>query len=128
MSRFIGTLLSVAMATQTSFAQHGRIVHRVGDAFLGPIKQVRTETAQLKIDGDTVLEGPRFLIQIVTYSRDGLTKEVAVYFPNGAVRQKSVEKFLPSGNRERNLSQSLPRTMSLNTFEGWRSTRWPVRK
>ena len=100
MSRFLGTLLSIAIATQTSFAQQGRIVNRVGDAFHGPIKQVRTETAQLKMDGDKRLEGPRFLIQLVNYSQDGLTKEVEVYFPNGSLRQKFVEKFLPSGNRE----------------------------
>jgi hypothetical protein len=99
MKSFIATLLTIAM-TGAAGAQQKRTVIRVGDAFHGPVKTVRTELVRLTVNGDSVTEGSRALVQVMKYTPDGLTRETESYYPNGSLRQKTIEKFYPSGNRE----------------------------
>jgi hypothetical protein len=99
MKSFIATLLTIAM-TGAAGAQQKRTVIRVGDAFHGPVKTVRTELVRLTVNGDSVTEGSRALGQVIKYTPDGLTRETESYYPNGSLRQKTIEKFYPSGNRE----------------------------
>jgi hypothetical protein len=99
MKSFIATLLTIAIIG-AGVAQQKRIEIRVGDAFHGPLKTVRTENVRLIVTGDSVTEGSRVLVQVINYTADGLTRETESYYPNGALRQKIIENFYPSGNRE----------------------------
>jgi antitoxin component YwqK of YwqJK toxin-antitoxin module len=73
---------------------------RVGDVFRGAIKQVRSETVLVKKGDDgAVIEGPRILVQIINYSDNGLARELFSY-RGGSLQTKTVETFLPGGNRE----------------------------
>ena len=103
MKSLIATLLSIAI-TGAAVAQQKRTVIRVGDAFYGPVKTVRSELVRLTVNGDSVTEGSRALIQVIKYTPDGLTRETESYYPNGALRQKIIEKYYPSGKLE---SQSI---------------------
>jgi hypothetical protein len=86
------------LVSQVSFGQQGQPI-RVGDAFRGLIKEVRSETVQVRIEQGVLVEGPRRLTQIVTYSADGLRRETVSY--NGTIqRGKTIETYLPGGNRE----------------------------
>ena len=99
MKSFIATLLTIAMIG-AAVAQQKRTVIRVGDAFNGPVKTVRTELVRLTVNSDSVTEGSRALVQVIKYTPDGLTRETESYYPNGTLRQKIIEKYSPSGNRE----------------------------
>ena len=103
MKSFIATFLTIAI-TGAAVGQQKRTVIRVGDAFYGPVKTVRTELVRLTVNGDSVTEGSRALVQVIKYTPDGLTRETESYYPNGALRQKITEKYYPSGNLE---SQSI---------------------
>ena len=99
MSRPI-VLLVVLAAAQLCFGQEARTTIRVGDAFRGPIKLVRTEVVRVRMEGDKEIEGLRGVIQVVTYSPDGRTKETIQQDPNGTLRRKIVETYFPSGTQE----------------------------
>ena len=99
MKSFIANLLTIAI-TGAAVAQQNRTVIRVGDAFYGPVKTVRTELVRLTVNGDSVTEGSRALLQVINYTPDGLTRETESYYPNGSLRQKIIEKYYPSGKRE----------------------------
>lgn len=100
MSRLIVSLCIAVSAAQLGFGQQARPVFRVGDAFRGPVKVVRTEVVRLRMEGDKEIEGPRDIVQVVTYSRDGLTKETVSQDPSGTIRRKIIERYFPSGNQE----------------------------
>lgn len=89
----------LTLCSQFSLAQQTSIVNRQGDVFRGPVKMVRSERAGLRSEGNQLIEGPLTLIQTISYSSDGLSREVNGYNPNGSLRQKTVETYHPNGNR-----------------------------
>lgn len=72
---------------------------RVGDAFRGPLKQVRTARTRVRVENGTVVEGPRTLVQVINYSEDGLSREIQLYNGN-SIQRKTVERYRPDGNRD----------------------------
>ena len=60
---------------------------------------MRYERAELRVADGVEIEGPRTLIQVVNYSENGLLRETLLY-RGGAVHQKTVQTYLPDGNRE----------------------------
>jgi len=92
-------ILTVALSSQFVVAQQSAISHRVGDAFRGPLKIVRSETRRFTREGDQLIEGPPTLIQVITYAPDGLSREIVVYKGDGSPRQKTVETYDSNGNR-----------------------------
>lgn len=100
MSRPMVLLVVVVAAAQLCFGQEARTTIRVGDAFRGPVKLVRTEVVRVRMEGDKEIEGLRGVIQVVSYSPDGRTKQTVNQDPNGTVRRKIVETYFPSGTQE----------------------------
>lgn len=92
-------ILIVALCSQFVLAQQSATFHRVGDAFRGPIKIVRSERTRFTREGDQVIETPPTLIQVITYAPDGLSREIVVYSSNGSPRQKTVETYNSNGNQ-----------------------------
>lgn len=100
MLRIKFTPMIIVLACQVVSAQQKAATHRVGDAFRGAISTVRSETASVRREGDSQVEGPRSLMLTIKYSEDGLTREAVSYAPDGSVRQRTVETYLPGGNRQ----------------------------
>ena len=92
-------MLFLTLCCQFAVAQQASIVNRQGDVFRGPVKMVRSERAALLSEGSQLIEGPLTLIQTISYSSDGLSRETNSYHSNGALRAKTVETYHPNGNR-----------------------------
>jgi hypothetical protein len=92
-------ILTVVLCGQFVLAQQSATFHRVGDAFGGPIKIVRSETTRFTYEGDQVSETPPTLLQVITYAPDGLSREIIAYNSNSSPRQKTVETYNSNGNR-----------------------------
>lgn len=99
MKRVILGCLSSFLFVQLCAAQASRPVIRVGDTFRGPVKQVRSERALLRVEEGLVVESQRTLFQVVNYSENGLSREILV-LRGSSIQQKTVETYQPSGERE----------------------------
>ena len=99
MSKTALAMLSLILVSQICLGQQGQMT-RVGDAFRGLIKEVRSETVQVRIEQGVPIEGPRTLNQIVTYSDNGLRRETVSYVRGSIQHRKTIETYLPGGNRE----------------------------
>jgi hypothetical protein len=92
------TVSIVALCSQFAPSQQSATFHRVGDAFRGPIKIVRSEITGFTRQGNQLIETPPTLVQVINYAPDGLSREIIVY-RNGTPRQKTVETYHSNGNR-----------------------------
>ncbi|HEX6184647.1 MAG TPA: hypothetical protein VFZ44_12255, partial [Pyrinomonadaceae bacterium] len=86
-------------ALAASAAAQGKTVEfRTGDAFHGPVKSARSEHATFtRVDG-VLVEGPRRLSVVSTYTPDGKRREYEGYAPDGAVSVRRVFVYDDSGN------------------------------
>ena len=91
------SLLLAALAASAA-AQGKAVEFRTGDAFHGPVKSARIEHATFtRVDG-VLVEGPRRLSVVSTYTPDGKRKEYEGYAPDGAVSVRRVFVYDDSGN------------------------------
>ncbi len=65
--------------------------------FWGPVRSVRVERAEITNQNGKLIEGPRTLLQTITYSEDGTRRELTVYRPDGAISGKSIDTYEPDG-------------------------------
>ena len=100
MKRLLLASLAATLFCQFSFAQQpsGNGV-RVGDAFRGHIKSVRSERSQVRVVDGVEVEGSRMLFQAINYSEDGLGRET-INYRGAAIQRNTVEAYLPSGDRD----------------------------
>src|SRR5919205_593337 len=93
---FVVSLLFVLAAAAA--AQERSVEYRLGDAFHGPVKSARIEFATFaRVDGRLV-EGPRRLMALSTYTPDGKRKEHEQYLPDGSLRDRYVYLYDDAGN------------------------------
>jgi hypothetical protein len=85
------------LASAQDAAAPGRLLHRVGDAFGGPVKAVRMERASFALKDGERVEGPRVLVAVHRYTPDGRTAERETYAPDGSLRRKTVQRYGDGG-------------------------------
>lgn len=93
-------LLSVTLALAASVAaraQVGGLEQRDGDAFAGPVRNARIETALFVKQDGVLVEGPRRLLAAVSYSSDGKRRVYDDFFEQGTLRQRIVELYDGAG-------------------------------
>jgi hypothetical protein len=92
----LASLLLAALSASAS-ARQKAVEHRQGDAFSGPVREARIEHATFgKVDG-VLVEGPRRLSSVSSYTPDGKRKEQESYAPGGALRSRDVRVYDDSG-------------------------------
>lgn len=100
MKRLLLASLTAILFCQLSFAQQPTTNGiRVGDAFRGHIKSVRSERSQVRVEDGVVIESSRMLLQVINYSENGFSRETIGY-RGAAIQRKTVEAYLPSGDRD----------------------------
>jgi hypothetical protein len=91
-------LLSFSLSILAS-GQERSVEFRQGDALRGPVKVARVERATFsRVDGRLV-EGPRSLVVVSTYTPDGKRKEYEGYAPDGTLRQRYVYVYDDAGKQ-----------------------------
>jgi antitoxin component YwqK of YwqJK toxin-antitoxin module len=94
----LATVLSVLLVTAIAgFAQQGEKRRFGAPTYWGPVRTVRVERAKITNQNGTLIEGPRMLLQTITYNEEGSRKEVTVYRPDGAISGKSIDTYDPEG-------------------------------
>lgn len=92
---FVSLLFTLSLSAE---ARQRSIEFRQGDAFQGPVKSARIEQATFsRVDGRLV-EGPRRLSVVSTYTPDGKRMEYVGYAPDGTLRQRFVHLYDDDGN------------------------------
>jgi len=100
MKRLLLASLTAILFCQFSFAQQPTSKSfRVGDIFRGHIKSVRSERAQVRVEGGVEIESSRILFQVTNYSENGLSRE-SISYRGPAIQRRTVEAYLPSGERD----------------------------
>ena len=84
--------------TLSAPARQRSVEFRQGDAMRGPVKSVRIEHAAFARADGRLVEGPRRLTVVSTYTPDGRRKEYEGYAPDGTLRQKYVYVYDDAGN------------------------------
>ena len=97
MKRLLFALFLFALPLSAS-ARQKSVEFRQGDAIRGPVRSVRIERATFsRVDGRLV-EGPRHLVVLSTYTPDGKRKEYEGYAPDGTLRDRYVHLYDDAGN------------------------------
>lgn len=97
MKGLLFTSLLFALSLSAS-AQERSVEFRQGDAFRGPVRSARIESAVYgRVDGRLV-EGPRRLVSLSTYAPDGKRREQEGYAPDGALMNRYVYAYDDAGN------------------------------
>ena len=81
----------VSLFAIPSYAQHS--TREATYALQGPVKEMRTETADVSKKGNDYVEGPRILSMTVTFNEDGSRPELCIYNEQGTLVRRIVEKF-----------------------------------
>ncbi len=90
------SLLLAALSASVSARQRA-VEARQGDAIHGPVREARIEHATYsRVDG-VLVEGPRRLSSVSTYTQDGKRKEQLGYAPEGALRSRDVRIYDDAG-------------------------------
>lgn len=97
MKKLLLALALTLSASALARAQAGGIERRDGDAFAGPVRSARIETALFVKQGDVFVEGPRRLLAAVSYSPDGKRRIYDDFFEEGMLRQRIVEVYDSAG-------------------------------
>ncbi len=96
--RLLPAPLALAALASAAAAQQKTVEYRQGDAFVGPVREARIETARfVRRDGVTV-EEPRRLSVVCSYTPDGRRMEYKGYAPDGSLRQRFVHVYDAAGN------------------------------
>jgi hypothetical protein len=93
-------LLSMALtlaASASAFAQTGGVEVREGDMYVGPVREVRVETATYVKQDGVLVEGPRKLSYTQSCSEDGKRCESESYAAEGVTRWRSVHVYDDGG-------------------------------
>ena len=98
LNRLLSASILLAALAAAASAQQKPLMFRQGDAFSGPVKSVRLEQAAFKRVDGVLVEGPRRLSVVSTYSPDGRRKEYEGYGPDGSVRTRYVHLYDDAGN------------------------------
>lgn len=93
-SLLLCTTLTLSAA---ALAQTGGLEHRNGDAFVGPVRTARMETAAYSKQDGAFVEGPRRLASTTSYSEDGKRSEQEQYAEDGTLRQRLVRVYDDAG-------------------------------
>ena len=91
------SLLWAALAVSAA-AQGKPVEFRTGDAMTGPVQSVRTEDARYGRVNGVLVEGPRRLSSLSTYTPDGKRREQTTYAPDGSVSRRYVHVYDDAGN------------------------------
>src|ERR1043165_7172101 len=89
-SMLAAVLLSL-FATGGSYAQ--KSTREATYALLGPVKEMRTETAFVNRKDNEYVEGPRILSMTVSFNEDGSRPELCIYDEHGSLARRIVTKF-----------------------------------
>lgn len=89
-SLLVAVLLSL-FATSAAYAQKSD--REATYALLGPVKEMRTETADISKKENDYVEGPRILSMSVVFNEDGSRPELCLYNEKGALARRIVTKF-----------------------------------
>ena len=98
LKRLLSASILLAALAAAASAQQKPLMFRQGDAFRGPVKSARIEHATFKRVDGVLVEGPRRLSVVSTYSPDGRRKEYEGYGPDGSVRTRYVHVYDDAGN------------------------------
>jgi TonB family protein len=110
-SKVVATLPFVLLLVHTSFVLSNPVPQndltqaemvvsdRDQDGLVGPVRKVRTETAKITVNGQSLTEGPRVLLEDVTYDAKG-NKLQSAYYPaaSGSLTGREVYKYDDRGN------------------------------
>jgi hypothetical protein len=102
-SLLFAPLLLAALAAHAP-AQQKTLEYRSGDALVGPVREARIETARFVRQDGALVEGPRWLGVVCTYTPDGRRMEYKGYAPDGSLRQRFVSVYDAAGNEVEKLS------------------------
>src|SRR5262245_43524305 len=91
MKSFISTVLVSFIAAFSVSAQKSD--REATYALLGPVREMRTETATIDKNGSNYVEGPRILSMTVTFNEDGSRPELCIYNEKGLLTRRIVGKF-----------------------------------
>ena len=96
--RLLPASLVLAALAATAGAQEKTVEYRQGDAFVGPVREARIETARFVRRDGVPVEGPRYLSVACSYTPDGRRMEYKGYAPDGSLRQRLVHVYDEAGN------------------------------
>ena len=85
-------------ALSAAAAQTRTVEFRTGDAFSGPVRSARLEQSRYGRVNGVLVEGPRRLVAVDTYTPDGKRKEQESYAPDGRVLNRYVHVYDDAGN------------------------------
>jgi len=92
------TLATVLVVAVLICSAQQPIKRRFGaPTFYGPVRTVRIERAEITNQYSQLTEGPRTLLQTVTFNEDGTRKELIVYRSDRAISGRTIETFDPDG-------------------------------
>jgi hypothetical protein len=97
MKRLLFASLLFALSPSAS-AQERSIEFRQGDAFRGPVKSARLESATFVRQDGQLVEGPRRLVSVINYAPDGKRRVQESYAPDGKPMNKTVSVYDDAGN------------------------------
>jgi hypothetical protein len=98
MKRVLFALLLLPALSLSASGRQKAVEYRQGDAFRGPVRSARIERATYsRVDGRLV-EGPRRLVSVSTYTPDGKRGEQEAYAPDGTLRKRYVHVYDDAGN------------------------------
>ena len=97
MKRLLPASLLLAALSASASARQRPVEARQGDALHGPVREARIEDATFsRVDG-VLVEGPRRLSSVSTYTPDGKRKEQVGYAPGGELRSRNVRIYDDAG-------------------------------
>ncbi|HEX8720476.1 MAG TPA: hypothetical protein VF736_07600 [Pyrinomonadaceae bacterium] len=96
-SLLLALLLPAALAAH-AHAQQRTLEGRAGDSFVGPVREARMERALFVRQDGALVEGPRRLAAVCTYTPDGRRMEYKGYAPDGSLQQRFVHVYDDAGN------------------------------
>lgn len=91
-------LLLLAAPAPPAFARQKGLEFRTGDALRGLVREARIEHATFSREDGRLVEGPRRLSAVVSYTPDGKTRDYQGYAPDGSPGRRYVEVFDDAGN------------------------------
>jgi len=97
MKRLFFASLLFALAPP-AWAQEHSVEFRQGDAFRGPVKSARIESAAFVRRDGRLVEGPRRLVSVINYAPGGKRREQDSYTPDGQLINKTVYVYDDAGN------------------------------
>jgi antitoxin component YwqK of YwqJK toxin-antitoxin module len=94
----IATFALLVMAVVSPLLAQDQYKRRLGPFLIfGPVHINRDERATIINKNGELVEGPRILVQTVTYNEDGTKQEHVSYGPDGSITHKRIDVYDPDG-------------------------------